>query len=99
LKYSPNGLKLAACCADKIIYVFDEHFKRKFALKGHNAIPACIDFDATSTKLQSNDASREVLFWDCEKAGKQITNAFSLRNTNWATWTCVLGWYVIFCRF
>ena len=98
LKYSPDGTKLAACCTDRSIYVFDHNYKRKFTLKGHNAIPTCLDFDRSSNILQSNDANKELLFWDC-KHGKQITNAFSLRNTHWATWSCVLGWYVsdFFC--
>jgi len=96
IKYSPDGTKLAACCTDKSIYVFaaDQNYRRKFVLRGHNAIPFCLDFDATSSRLQSNDASKELLYWDCAVSGKQITNAFSLRDATWATWTCVLGWSV-----
>ena len=50
-----------------------------------------LDFSADGSILQTNDAAHEVLFWDVAQ-GKQITNAYSLRNTQWATWTCALGW-------
>mmetsp|Transcript_28378 Transcript_28378/g.95552 ORF Transcript_28378/g.95552 Transcript_28378/m.95552 type:complete len:832 (+) Transcript_28378:59-2554(+) len=95
LKYSADGKVLAVACADKCIYIFaaDAGYKRKCVLKGHSVAPTRLDFDVSGRMLQSNDLAREVLFWDVQ-SGKQLTNAFALRNTQWATWTCPLGWPV-----
>ena len=95
LKFSPDGANLAACCMDKSIYVFaaDAAYKRRLVLKGHSSTPLHLDFSVEGAILQTNDAAHEVLFWDVAR-GKQITNAYSLRNTQWASWTCALGWPV-----
>ncbi|KAH8091497.1 hypothetical protein JL720_5804 [Aureococcus anophagefferens] len=96
LKFSPDGANLAACCMDKSIYVFaaDAAYKRRLVLKGHSSTPLHLDFSVEGAILQTNDAAHEVLFWDVARGGKQITNAYSLRNTQWASWTCALGWPV-----
>ncbi|KAJ8600513.1 hypothetical protein CTAYLR_009210 [Chrysophaeum taylorii] len=92
--FSPDSTKLAAACADKCIHVFGENYRKRTALlKGHSTAPIKLDFDHSSTLLQSNDLGRELFFWDIQ-TGKQVTNAFSIRNTTWATWTCTLGWAV-----
>ena len=43
--------------------------------------------------LQSNCGAYELLFWDTTK-GKRNGKASALRDVNWGTWTCVLGWPV-----
>lgn len=92
--FSPDGTKLAAACTDKCIHVFCDNYRKRCAvLKGHTSPPVKLDFDDHSTVLQSNDLGRELFFWDLQ-AGKQLTNAYALRNTKWATWTCTVGWAV-----
>ena len=43
--------------------------------------------------LQSNDTIKEILFWDIA-TGKKLTNISKIRNLNWYTWTCTVGWPV-----
>lgn len=92
--FSPDGTKLAAACADKCIHVFGENFRKRCALlKGPTTAPFKLDFDVTSSVLQSNVIGREIFFWDAQ-SGRQLLNVFPLRDTVWATWTCTLGWAV-----
>lgn len=92
--FSPDASKLAVACADRCIHVFGDTYRKRLAvLKGHANVPLKVDFDATSTKLQSSDAGRDLLFWDLAK-NKQIANAFALRNATWSTHSCTIGWAV-----
>jgi microtubule-associated protein-like 6 len=43
--------------------------------------------------MQSNCGAYELLFSETNK-GQQITSASSLRDTQWDTFTCTLGWPV-----
>ena len=43
--------------------------------------------------LQSNDAIKEILFWDVH-SGKQMTNISKIRDAKWHTWSCTVGWPV-----
>lgn len=51
-----------------------------------------IDWSADSSIIQSNCASYEILYWDA-RHGKQITE--NQRDTEWASWTCPLGFPVM----
>jgi microtubule-associated protein-like 6 len=46
-----------------------------------------------SKTLQSNCGAYELLFSN-PKTGGQITSASSVKDTDWATWSCTLGWPV-----
>merc|ERR1719478_12419 len=43
--------------------------------------------------LQSNCGAYELLFWDMSN-GEQEPSASKVRNVDWHTWTCTLGWPV-----
>jgi WD40 repeat protein len=62
-------------------------------MKGHSTFVTHMDFSTDSRVLQSNDAAREILYWDVHK-GRQLANSFDLRDTEWHTWSCVFGWSV-----
>ena len=52
-----------------------------------------MDFNVDGSVLQTVDGAKEILFWDVAK-GTQISAAFQLRDEQWATWTCLLGYPV-----
>lgn len=53
-----------------------------------------MDWTTDSKYLQSNCGGLELLYWDMTQ-GKQLPNGASLlRDAEWTTWSCVLGWPV-----
>lgn len=78
-----------------MIYLYAVH--QKYALhkkcKGHSSYITHIDFSADSHWLQSNCGAYELLFWDVRK-GRQQKSASAMKDVEWATWTCTLGWPV-----
>ena len=101
VKYSPDGNLLAVGGIDKDtdgfmhIFIYDckNKYKNKLKLKGHQARVTHIDWNDNSDIIQSNSAAYELLYHSIDN-GQQITNISSLRDENWYTWTCVLGWPV-----
>lgn len=59
----------------------------------HNSYITHFDFSQDGRFLQSNDGAYELLFGDIA-TGAHIPAASSLKDVQWATWTCVLGWPV-----
>jgi len=99
LKYSKNGKILAVSSHDNRIYLFNRKTYNQYAvLKGHSSYITHIDFsyDEKTNEckyLQSNCGAYELLFWDTA-TGKRKGKASALRDVQWGTWTCVLGWPV-----
>ncbi len=101
LKYSPDGSLLAVGGLDKDtdgfshIFIYDctKKYKRLRKCKGHTSRITHIDWSEDGEYLQSNSTSYELLFHSAE-TGVQIVNISSLRDVDWHTWTCVLGWPV-----
>ena len=63
-------------------------------MQGHSSFVTHIDWSADSEFLQSNSGDYELLFWNA-KTCKQVTSATTMRDTDWATFTCVLGFPVV----
>jgi len=93
LRFCPSGKILAAGCKDGLVHLLDQDLQRLHVCRGHSAAVCHLDFNQEGRVLQTNDVSKEILYWDAT-AGKQISNAFRLRDERWATWTCPLGWPV-----
>ncbi|GMH32772.1 hypothetical protein BSKO_00606 [Bryopsis sp. KO-2023] len=105
IKYSPvkgPGI-LAVGSNDLKIYLYNVRKGYQFIARciGHSGTVEHIDWslpieDPLELKgkmiLQSNDTSREILFWD-PQTGKQITA--NQRDASWNTWTCTLGFDVM----
>ena len=95
MKYSPDGSVLAVGSHDNFVYLHNTQDGYSLTAKcsGHSSYITHVDFSADGTVLQSTCGAYELLFWSVAD-GEQITSASSLRDTEWATWTCTLGWPV-----
>lgn len=65
-------------------------------MTGHSATVTCADWSCNSQFLQSNCNTYEIIYWDI-KSGRPIASlADSIeKDTNWYTWTCLLGFPVM----
>ena len=94
-KYSPDAQLLAVGSHDNYIDVYTTaDYRRKYSLRKHSSFITHMDWTADSKYLQSNCGGFELLYWDMTQ-GKQMPDGSSkLRDGDWATWTCTLGWPV-----
>ncbi|GMH46698.1 hypothetical protein TrVE_jg371 [Triparma verrucosa] len=95
LKFSPDGKTLAVGSHDNAIYFYDvnKDYKMRARFKAHNSFITHLDFSKDSQFLQSNCGAYELLFCDV-LTGKQIKSATDMRDVEWATNSCILGWGV-----
>ncbi|OQR95137.1 microtubule-associated protein [Achlya hypogyna] len=95
VQYSPCGKYLAVGSHDNSIILYDagNHYTKKHAFKKHSSFITRIDFSADSSFYQSTSGAYELLFTDV-RTGKQVTRASALKDEQWSTWTCLLGWPV-----
>ncbi|XP_073239257.1 echinoderm microtubule-associated protein-like 2 [Porites lutea] len=99
IQFSPDGTHIALGCHDNDIYIYElqnegKSVSLKARCKAHSSSVTHLDWSKDGEKLQSTSTDYELLFWD-PYLGEQITQASSLRNTEWATHNCVLGYPVI----
>ena len=94
VKFSPNGRYLAAASHDTFVDVFDRHrdYRKVCRCAGHSSTVRHLDWSADNKIIQTNSSDYEVLYWDV-KTGKQVRQ--NQRDTNWHTWTCILGFPVM----
>lgn len=59
----------------------------------HKKFITHLDFSMDSATLQSNCGGYELLFYNTVD-GTQNPSASSVKNVDWASWTCPLGWPV-----
>lgn len=99
VKFSPNDAVLAVGSHDHHIYLYKLHdascskVTKTATFAKHQSYITHLDFSSDSRTLQSTCGAYELLFSD-SASGKHITSASSTKDTNWQTWTCVLGWPV-----
>lgn len=94
ISYSPDGNTLAAGSHDCLIYIFNTNpYSRRVLCKGNSSYITHLDFSTDGKYLQSNSGAYELMFWNTE-TGKQVTSASAVRDVQWTTWTCTLGWPV-----
>jgi microtubule-associated protein-like 6 len=97
MKFSPTGKLLAVSSHDNKIYLYD--VENKYCLKtapciGHSSYVTHIDFTEDGTAMQSSCGAYELLYWDCISGSQKPGGADELKDAQWASWTCPLGWPV-----
>lgn len=94
IQYSPDGHYLACGSHDNVIYVHDAHnYSLVCKLTGHNSYVKHIDFSSDSQYLQSVCGAYELLYWSLAKRS-QVRSMSEVKDVDWATQTCSLGWTV-----
>nr|XP_048289325.1 echinoderm microtubule-associated protein-like 2 isoform X2 [Myodes glareolus] len=98
VSFSPDGAYLAVGSHDNLVYVYtvDQGGRKVSRLgkcSGHSSFITHLDWAQDSTCFVTNSGDYEILYWDAATC-KQITSADTVRNVEWATATCVLGFGV-----
>ena len=113
MAFSPDRSALAVGSRDNHAYIFKTkpelpapacyEYLQTHCLAGHSSFIVSLDWSADSCFLQTNDASREILYWSygntkfssgSHKLSPFSSGGASLRDHRWATWTCIFGWGV-----
>ncbi|XP_004867200.2 echinoderm microtubule-associated protein-like 2 isoform X2 [Heterocephalus glaber] len=98
VSFSPDGAYLAVGSHDNLVYVYtvDQGGRKVSRLgkcSGHSSFITHLDWAQDSSCFVTNSGDYEILYWDVATC-KQITSADAVRNVEWATATCVLGFGV-----
>ncbi|XP_014664768.1 PREDICTED: echinoderm microtubule-associated protein-like 2 [Priapulus caudatus] len=98
IAFSPDGRFIAVGSRDNCIYLYQvsddgRKFTRIGRCSGHTSFVLHMDWSTDSQFLQSNSGDYEVLFWSAAVC-RQITQPSSMRDVEWSTQTCTLGFNV-----
>lgn len=101
VKFSPNNKYICSGYADNYIDIHTvPEFKRQFVMRKGNHPILHLDWskkderDQTCRYIQSNCAGYEISYWDAENGKNIPLGANTLRDEEWNTWSCTLGWPV-----
>ncbi|XP_071215394.1 echinoderm microtubule-associated protein-like 2 isoform X4 [Salvelinus alpinus] len=98
IKYSPDGNFLAVGSHDNFVYIYavmenGKKYSRVGKCTGHSSFVTHLDWSVDSKYIVTNSGDYEILFWEAS-SGKHVTSMDLVRNVEWATSTCVLGFSV-----
>ena len=100
IQYNPAGTLCAVGTHGSIIAILDctANYDVVHTIKSHHSFITHIDWSTDSYFIQSTCGAYELLFHKIQiddiKSSKQVTNATSMRDVHWATFTCTFGWPV-----
>ncbi|XP_069772553.1 echinoderm microtubule-associated protein-like 1 isoform X5 [Narcine bancroftii] len=98
MRYSPEGNHLAIGSHDNYIYIYTvsengRKYSRVGKCSGHSSFITHLDWSNDSQYLISNSGDYEILYW-MPSACKQVVSVENVRDVEWATYTCTLGFHV-----
>lgn len=100
IQFSPSGRTCAVGTHGSVVCLLDpaDNYKCKGTLAKSSSAISSLDWSEDSSYIQTNDLGYELLFYAVDEddlsKSKQVTNATSMRDVQWATHTCKLGWPV-----
>ncbi|VDP65431.1 unnamed protein product [Echinostoma caproni] len=98
IAYSPDGYYLALGSRDNGIYVYHvleqgRKYNRVGRCSGHSSFVLHIDWSTDGRYLRSVSGDYELLFWTAHDC-RQVVSPSTLRDLDWASQTCTLGYMV-----
>ncbi|XP_070578135.1 77 kDa echinoderm microtubule-associated protein-like isoform X3 [Ptychodera flava] len=98
VEYSPDGNYLAIGSHDNYIYVYavsenGYKYNKVGRCNGHTSFITHLDWSSDSQYIQSNSGDYEVLFWNATSC-RQVTSSSTMRDVDWATHHCTIGFPV-----
>ncbi|XP_048456105.1 echinoderm microtubule-associated protein-like 1 isoform X4 [Rhincodon typus] len=98
MRYSPEGNFLAIGSHDNYIYIYTVNengrkYSRVGKCSGHSSFITHLDWSTDSQYLMSNSGDYEILYW-MPSVCKQVVSVEQVRDVEWATYTCTLGFHV-----
>uniref|UniRef100_UPI00358FA3EB echinoderm microtubule-associated protein-like 2 n=1 Tax=Myxine glutinosa TaxID=7769 RepID=UPI00358FA3EB len=97
MRFSPDGTMLAIGSHENFIFLYSvmeggRRYARMGKCTGHSSFITHLDWASNGELLVSNSGDYEILYWttDC----RQELKADSIRDIDWATYTCVLGFHI-----
>lgn len=99
MRYSVDGALLAVGSHDNFIYLYNvsengRKYSRYGKCTGHSSYITHLDWSPDNKYIMSNSGDYEILYWDIPSGCKLIRNRSDCKDTDWATYTCVLGFHV-----
>jgi len=99
ISYSPTGRTIAVGTHGSVVCLLDANtFQVGGVLKASSSAITAIDWSEDGCFIQTNDLGYELLFYSVDEnnlsKAKQVTSATAMRDVQWATHTCKLGWPV-----
>uniref|UniRef100_A0A8C7IF57 EMAP like 2 n=1 Tax=Oncorhynchus kisutch TaxID=8019 RepID=A0A8C7IF57_ONCKI len=93
-----DGNFLAVGSHDNFVYIYavtenGKKYSRVGKCTGHSSFVTHLDWSVDSQYIVTNSGDYEILFWEAS-SGKHVTSMDLVRNVEWATSTCVLGFSV-----
>lgn len=99
-RFSPDGTLLALGSRDNYIYVYEVNkkyepkYSRVGRCMGHSSFITHLDWSVDGQYLRSNSRDYELLYWNAGLC-RQIPQASTMRDVEWASHTCVISFETI----
>jgi len=94
VKFSPDGSNIAIGSHDNKIYMLGADGSVKAKCEAHNSYITHIDYTADGKAVRSTCGGYELLFHGTESGQQDPSGASKLKDAEWASETCTLGWGV-----